>query len=263
MQRPRLSVTFITLNEASKIEQSLKAAAFADERIVVDSGSTDGTPEIAARLGAKVFHNPWPGFGQQKNFAADKASNDWVLNLDADEVLPPELVHEIKEWLTAQQVHLESGGIPAILSLPRKTFYHSQWIRYGGWYPNAVARLSHRKYARWTEPEIHERLEGTGPVQVTQNPLLHYSFDSIGDQISTNLRYARLGSRELSRRGQRFSLIRLLFKPISKFVECFFWKGGFLDGRLGLIIAVNAAHSMFLKQAFLLESEGSKQGVTQ
>jgi len=248
MPRPPLSVTFITLNEASKIEQSLRAASFAEELIVVDSGSTDGTPEIAARLGAKVFHNPWPGFGQQKNFAASQASHDWVLNLDADEVLTPELVLEIESWLS----HRTSTH--GVLSIPRKTFYHSRWIRYGGWYPNPVPRLAHRKTSRWSEPKLHERLEGEGPIQVAQEPLHHYSFDSIADQVRTNLRYAKLGAEELTARGQRFSLFKLILKPISKFLECYFWKLGLLDGKLGLIIAVNAAHSMFLKQAFLLES---------
>jgi glycosyltransferase involved in cell wall biosynthesis len=255
MQRPPLSVTFITLNEAKKIEASLKAASFADELIVVDSGSSDGTPEIAARLGARVFHNPWPGFGQQKNFAASKASNDWVLNLDADEVLTPELVSEIEQWLARAP---KTGKLP-ILSLPRKTFYHSQWIRFGGWYPNAVARLGHRSQARWTEPKLHEALKGEGEVQVARHPLLHYSFDSISDQVATNLKYARLGAEELARRGRRFSLALLVLKPISKFLECYFWKLGFLDGRLGFVIAVNAAHSMFLKQAFLLELIGKNK----
>jgi glycosyltransferase involved in cell wall biosynthesis len=247
MSRPPLSVTFITFNEAPRIEASLKAASFAEERIVVDSGSTDGTPEIARRMGAKVFHNPWPGYGAQKNYAAEKASHDWVLNLDADEVLTPELASEIQDWLARQ------NGTPRILSLPRKTYFRSQWIRFGGWYPNAVPRLSNRQHSRWSEPELHEKLEGKGPIEVAKNPLLHYSFDSISDQVETNLRYARLGARELARRGQRFSPLRLLFKPVSKFVECYFWKLGLLDGKMGLVIAINAAHSMFLKQAFLLE----------
>ncbi len=255
MHRPRLSVTFITLNEAGKIEASLRAASFADELIVVDSGSTDGTPDIAARLGAKVFHNPWPGFGQQKNFAASKATHDWVLNLDADEVLTPELAHEIEQWL----VQVPKTGRLPVLSLPRKTFYHSQWIRFGGWYPNAVARLGHRSQARWTEPRLHEALKGDGEVQVARYPLLHYSFDSISDQVATNLKYARLGAEDLARRGRKFSLALLILKPISKFLECYFWKLGCLDGRLGLVIAVNAAHSMFLKQAFLLELSGKKK----
>lgn len=248
MPRPPLSITIITLNEAEKLPRTLQSVAFADEVVVVDSGSTDGTPEIAQRHGARVVRHPWMGFGRQKNFAASQATHDWVLNLDADEVVTPELAVEIRGWLERQP----SG----MLAIPRKTYFGSQWIRFGGWYPNYVKRLSHRAHARWTEVDLHEELQGEGAVTRASSPLLHYSFDSIGDQVATNLRYARLGAGELGRKGQRFSLFRLLFKPVSKFIECYFWKLGCLDGRLGLVIAVNAAHSMFLRQAFLLEETG-------
>ena len=259
MSTPRLSVTIIALNEAQKLGQTLEALRFVDEIIVVDSGSTDGTPEIAQKHGAKVVSQPWLGFGKQKNFAASQASHDWILNIDADEVVTPELASEIQSWLR-QQAALAPLGTPAgILAIPRKTYYQGQWIRFGGWYPNAVKRLGHRTHSRWSEPELHESLEGEGVVTVASHPMLHYSFDSITDQIETNLKYARHGSRDLHRKGQRFSLIRLTLKPISKFIECYFWKLGLLDGRLGFIIAVNAAHSMFLKQAFLLE-QGSPPG---
>lgn len=252
MSRPRLSVTIIALNEAAKLPRTLQSLSFADEVVIVDSGSTDGTPEIAQKLGARVVRQPWMGFGRQKNFAASQTTHDWVLNLDADEVVTPELAVEIRGWLDRQP----SGILPGMLAIPRKTYFGDRWIRFGGWYPNYVKRLSHRAHSRWSEAEIHEELEGGGAITLASCPMLHYSFDSIDDQVRTNLRYARLGAGELRKAGRRFSLARLLLKPISKFLECYFWKLGCLDGRLGLVIAVNAAHSMFLRQAFLLEQQG-------
>jgi glycosyltransferase involved in cell wall biosynthesis len=255
MESVRLSITFITRNEAHQLERSLRSAAWADEIVVVDSESTDGTRELADKLGARVFNQPWQGFGKQKNIAQDHARNDWVLNLDADEVLTDELVAEIRDWLARQEKRRLRGDIPGLLAVPRKNFYREKWIRFGGWYPNTVVRLGHKSNARWTEPHLHERLEGRGNIDHARNPLLHYTFRSIAHQVSTNLRYAQEGSRELRRKGAAFSALRLLLKPIGKFLETYVWKLGFLDGRLGFIISVNAAHSMFLKQAFLLESD--------
>ncbi len=259
MDSVRLSITLITRNEAHQLERSLRSAAWADDLVVVDSESTDGTRELASGLGARVFNQPWQGFGRQKNIAQDHARNDWVLNLDADEVLTEELSREIQSWLVVQEKRRLEGKLPGRLAIPRKNHYGSQWIRFGGWYPNPVIRLGHRSNSRWSEPHLHEQLEGNGSVDCAQNPMMHFTFRSISHQVSTNLRYAFEGSRELRRRGSRFSALRLVLKPIGKFVETFFWKLGFLDGRLGFIISVNAAHSMFLKQAFLLEGEGGTQ----
>jgi glycosyltransferase involved in cell wall biosynthesis len=259
MDSVRLSITYITRNEAHQLERSLRSVAWADEVVVVDSESTDGTRELASGLGARVFNQPWQGFGRQKNIAQDHARNDWVLNLDADEVLTEELSREIRDWLVAQERQRLSGELPGRLAIPRKNHFGGQWIRFGGWYPNAVIRLGHRSNSRWSEPHLHEQLEGRGKIDRAQHPMLHFTFRSISHQVSTNLRYALEGSRELRKRGRRFSVLRLVLKPIGKFLETYFWKWGFLDGRLGFIISVNAAHSMFLKQAFLLENEGASQ----
>jgi len=259
MESVRLSITFITRNEAHQLERSLRSAAWADELIVVDSESTDGTRELADKFGARVFNQPWQGFGKQKNIAQDHARNGWVLNLDADEVLTDELSHEIRAWLAVQDARRLNGDSPGLLAIPRKNFYRNQWIRFGGWYPNAVVRLGHKSNARWTEPHLHERLQGSGKIETARNPLLHHTFRSIAHQVSTNLRYAEEGSRELRRNGSTFSVLRLVFKPIGKFLETYLWKFGFLDGRLGFIISVNAAHSMFLKQAFLLEGDEGRR----
>lgn len=252
MARPPISVTIITLNEEKNIRHAIQSVTWADEVIVVDSGSTDRTCEIAKELGAKVFSNPWPGYGQQKNFAQKKASNDWILNIDADEVVPAELAQEIQQSL--EKTRTEWADVRGFY-FPRKTYYLGRWIQHGGWYPNYLTRLSHRLYSGWTEPNVHEELKVTGQVQGLTHPLHHFAFSSIQDQILTNLTFSRLGSQDLKRTGQRASIKKLIFKPIGKFLETYILKRGFLDGLAGFIISVNAAHSMFLKYAYLSEAD--------
>lgn len=251
MTRPPLSITIITLNEEENIRHAIQSVSWADEIIVIDSGSTDQTVTIAKELGAKVFYNSWQGYGQQKNFAQKQASHDWVLNIDADEVISSELRSEIETALKKVQ----SGDLNAQgFYFPRKTFYLGRWIQHGGWYPNHLVRLVYRPSASWTEPHVHEELQVQGTVVGLTQPLHHYAFSSIQDQILTNLRFSRLGSQDLKRTGQKPSLCRLILKPIGKFIETYLIKRGFLDGLPGFIISVNAAHSMFLKYAYLIEA---------
>jgi glycosyltransferase involved in cell wall biosynthesis len=251
MSRPPVSVTIIALNEEHSISRTIESVRWADEVVVVDSGSTDRTVEIAKDLGARVFHNAWVGYGQQKNYAQRQSSNDWILNLDADETVSPELAKEIQEALSA----VANGSNQALgFAIPRRTFYMGRWIRHGGWYPNYLVRLADRRSARWSEPAVHESLEVQGEVARLTQAIDHFSFDSIYDQVVTNLNFSRLGSQELARRGKRPSLLKAILKPPGKFVETYLLKRGFLDGLPGFIISVNAAYSIFLKYAYLLES---------
>ncbi len=240
-----LSVTIVSLNEEAHISEALDSASWAAERIVVDCGSTDRTVEIAKAKGARVIHNAWPGYGQQKNFAQAQATQPWVLNIDADERIGPELRAEIEQAIQSSRY--------AGYRIPRKTLFMNRWIRHGGWYPNYLTRLARRDRSRWTEPEIHEELRVDGDVGTLAAPLIHYTFDGIEDQVSTNLRYSAAGSRALRAKGKGPSVALLVFKPIGKFLETYVLKRGFLDGLPGFIISVNAAHSMFLKQAYLFE----------
>ena len=252
MARVPVSVTIITLNEEKNLARALNSVSWAEEILVVDSGSTDSTVETARRMGARVLSNPWFGYGKQKNFAQANAANDWVLNIDADEELSPALSSEIRQAL-------ENAGNPgsgvAGYRFPRKTFYLGRWILHGGWYPNRLVRLVNRRHASWTEPGVHEELVVNGGVEDLRGDLNHYTFRSIQDQVLTNLNFARLGSQELRRQGQGPGIAKLLYKPVGKFIETYIIKCGFLDGLAGLIISVNAAHSMFLKYAFLFESD--------
>lgn len=247
---PRITVTLITYNEEALIAGALASVAWADEVIVVDSGSTDQTRAIAEKAGARVFSNPWPGYGQQKNFAHSQARGEWVLNIDADERVSPELRQEMVNAIA----EVEAGRTAhAGFSFPRKTYYLGRWIRYGGWYPNRLTRITRRVAGRWSEPPVHERLEIQGSVGALSAPLDHYTFASIEAQVEANLRYARLGSALLRERGGRANILKLLLKPWGKFMETYFLKQGFRDGIAGLIIAINAAYSVFMKYAFLFD----------
>ncbi len=251
MPRPPLSVTIIAKNEEGQIAQAIRSVAWAEEVLVVDSGSQDRTREIAEAEGARVIHHDWQGYGQQKNFAQEQARHDWVLSLDADERVSPELAAEIRTELG----RVDGSANPwAAFSMARRTFYLGRWIRYGGWYPNVLIRLSNRRLSRWTEPNVHEQLLVRGKVLRLKHDLEHDSFGSVHDQVLTNVRFSQLGTSDLRSKGKTGSVVLLLFKPIGKFIETYLLKRGFLDGLAGLIISVNAAHSMFMKYAALLES---------
>lgn len=205
-------------------------------------------------MGARVLTHAWKGYGQQKNYAQSQAAHDWILNIDADEEVTPELAQAIQSSVSAAQAGPVHG-----FYFPRKTFYLGRWIRFGGWYPNHLVRVAHRQHSAWTEPTVHEELKINGETRLIDSPLLHYTFSSIQQQVQTNLRYAQLGSEVLRQKGQAPSHFKLIGKPIGKFFETFFLKLGFMDGLPGFIISVNAAHSMFLKYAYLHESSIRKE----
>jgi len=250
--RPPLTAIIITLNEQSNIERCLKSLhSWVEEILLVDSGSNDNTVKIAEKYEARVLTNIWPGYGQQKNFAMTKAKHDWLLFVDADEEIDTELRKNIEELL-------KNPGEAQGAYMARKTFYLGRWIMHGGWYPNYLTRLAYRPHAKWTEPEVHERLEIAGKTVKLKGELLHYSFSSVADQVLTNLRFASLGSKVARKRGERGTLLKIIFKPLGKFLETYFWKRGFLDGFPGFVISVNAAHSIFMKYVGLRCEENSR-----
>lgn len=252
-KRPGLSAVVITLNEERNLERCLASLSWADEILVVDSGSTDRTREIAEARGCRFIVNQWLGYGQQKNFAMSQVRHDWVLSIDADEEVPPVTQAEIINFLARAD---SEGYLGA--SFARKTWYLGRWILHGGWYPNRLVRLVKRSQARWTEPPVHEELRVSGKVRALPVEIQHYSFANVSDQIATNVRFARLGAQELARRGERGSLLRILTKPIGKFLETYVWKRGFLDGFPGFVISINAAHSIFMKYVELRLAQNSR-----
>lgn len=252
MQLP-LSLVVITKNEEKNLSRCLKSVEGLSDIVVVDSDSTDRTCEFAQKMGARVLKKDWMGFGKQKRYAVEQAKNDWVLCLDADEALSDSLKSEIQNIFS--QLDPGTGYL-----LPRKSFHLGRWIGHGGWYPDYQLRLFNRKHLQWNEEPIHEKVVATKTAAL-KNPILHYLFEDLRDQIETNNRYSSLLAEKDFKNGKKFSFLKLLIKPKVKFLECYVLKLGFLDGLPGFIIAVGAAYSIFLRWAKLweLESVSAKQ----
>lgn len=240
----KLSVIIITQNESARIRRALDSVAWADEVVVVDSGSTDGTVALCRAAGAQVHEMDWPGFGPQKNRALGFATGDWVLSLDADEVVPPELRDEI------QQAIAGPGAFTAY-RIPRLSSFLGRPMRHSGWWPDHVCRLFRRGEARFTDALVHERLETTGPVGTLRNPLHHASVVTLDDSIDKMNRYSTDGARMLHEQGRRGSLAAALARGFWTFLRTYFLQAGFLDGREGLMLAIANAQGSYYRQAKL------------
>lgn len=241
--RPLLSIAVIARNEIDRIPALLDSVSFADEVVVVDSGSTDGTVELCRAAGARVEHRDWLGYAAQKQVALELANGAWVLNLDADEALSPKAADEV---LSAVR---NAGPDVAAYSMPRMSRYLNRWIRHGGWYPDRKVRLVRRGAGRWVGDGIHERLEVTARVEHLTHPILHYVYRGISDQIQTIDRFSTIAAEHRGRPGSTWYLLAGLFHAVGKFLECAVWKAGLLDGLPGLVIAVNSSFYVFLKHA--------------
>ena len=244
MMRRRLSVCIVAMNEADRIGECLRSADFADEWIVVDSHSTDETREIAASLGARVIERDWPGWVEQKNFAVDQATHDWVLCLDADEWVSPEMRQSV---LAALERDDGTDGF----EFARLTRYMGRWIRHGGWYPDRKLRLFRRDAGRFEGRNPHDRVRVKGRVERLEGDILHDPFRSLSDHLRTIDRYTTVAAEEKSARGVRVSVVDLVLRPFGKFVRMYVVKGGWLDGLAGFIVAITGSFYVFLKYAKL------------
>jgi glycosyltransferase involved in cell wall biosynthesis len=242
----RLSVTIITLNEEKNIRDCLESIKWADEIIVVDSGSTDRTVDICKEYTDYVFFNPWPGMNEQKALAMQKATNQWVLNIDADERVTPELRKDILKVLEKP----EFDGY----RFPRKNFFLGRWMRHGGWYPDHVLRLFRKDSAYYGGINPHDRvIIKTGKVGDIDAPLLHFTYNSFAQYISRQNSYSSSAALELFKRGKRVHPVMIPLRTLWKFIETFIVKRGFLDGSHGLIAAMGASYSTFQKYVKLWE----------
>lgn len=235
-----LSVIVITYNESARLRACLASVAFAGEVIVVDSGSTDDTVEIARSMGARVTRTTdWPGFGPQKNRALDLASGPWVLSIDADERVTTPLREQIEAAVARDDF--------AAYAVNRLSSYCGQYMRHSGWYPDPIVRLFRRGSGRFSDDLVHESLRVQGPVGRLDGQLLHESyanFESVLDKVN---RYSTAGAQSLHRRGVRGSLGKAIGHGLWAFLRTYLVKRGFLDGRLGLALAVSNAEGTYYR----------------
>jgi glycosyltransferase involved in cell wall biosynthesis len=244
---PKLTVTVITRDEASNIGAALDTVAWADEVLVVDSGSTDDTVAIARERGARVVVREWPGFSAQKNFAAAEASNDWVLSVDADERVTTDLAAEIRSLLAAEPA-------ARAYSVPRVSCYLGRWIRTTDWYPDRQARLYNRRAARWTGDYVHERLAVDGPQAALGGELQHHPYLDISHHLRTMDRYTTLAASQMLAQGRRAGAAGLLARPLGAFLRNYVLHGGWRDGGVGLTVSILNSYYVFLKFAKLREA---------
>ena len=243
--RERLSVVVITGNEAATIRGCLDSARFADEILVVDSFSTDDTVAIARSCGARVLQREFAGFARQKNWAIAQAAHEWVLQLDADERVTPELTEEILDLLSRRPAH-------EAYQVRRLNFFLGRPMRYTGWGFDRVTRLF-RRHVRFKDVEVHEEIDLPGPLPTLRARLDHHSFRSFAQYLRKIDLYSEYGARRAHREGRRASLEKILLRPPARFLRLYVLRLGFLEGMHGLVLSALAAFSVYLKYARLWE----------
>jgi (heptosyl)LPS beta-1,4-glucosyltransferase len=249
---PPVSVTIITLNEAARLKEALESVAWADERIVVDSGSTDETLAIAKAHADRVETRAWTGYADQKNFAASVARHDWILSLDADERVSLALADEIRQ--TLQHEPAARG-----FRMPRVTNYLGQWIRCTDWWPDWQLRLYDRRAGQWARVNVHESVRLDGPVTRLHGELLHYPYAGVSDHLATIDKYTTLAAADLYARGTRASWARIAMHPPLAFLRNYVLRFGFRQGVPGLVVSLLNSYYVLLKFAKLWELQ-QRQG---
>ncbi len=249
--RVPVSAVLIIRNAAALLEDCLASLHFADEILIVDSGSDDGSLEIAERHGARVLQKGWLGFGRQKQYAVEQAVNDWVLCVDADERVPIELAASIAAALAAPQ--------SPVYRMSRRNRFLGRWLAHGEGYPDWSPRLFDRNQARWSDDPVHEKVLYTVTPGTLEGDLLHESATDLADYLAKQNRYTTLAARQLLERGQSAAPAALLLSPLVRFIKMYFFRLGFLDGLPGLIHISIGCMNSFLKYAKLIELRRAKK----
>jgi glycosyltransferase involved in cell wall biosynthesis len=258
--RPSLSIAIIARNEAHSIASCLRSVAWANEIVVLDSGSTDDTVAICRAAGAIVESTDWPGFGAQKNRAIARCTGDWILSLDADEQVSAELRAEIERAIAAP-------GDAAGFRMPRLSSYLGRQMRHGGWWPDYVTRLFRRGRGRCSDDLVHERLLVDGPVGTLRHPLMHETFVDLEEVLDKVNRYSSAGADGMHAAGRRASFWSALRHGAWAFLRTYLLRAGFLDGREGFMLAVSNAEGtyyrylklMLLNERLRLGAQGTRQ----
>jgi glycosyltransferase involved in cell wall biosynthesis len=253
MTRLPISVCIIAGNEAHRISRALDSVAgwTAEIILVINEDVYDGTDKIAASSCAKIFREAWKGFGPQKQSAAEKCAQSWILNLDADETVSPELSKEIQKLFAAP----EKLQPFAAFSFPRRTFYCGRWIRYGDWYPDRQIRLWRRGQAQWSADAVHEKLTVQGTIGRLRGDLLHFSMESLEQQMKKTMAYADAFGRQCAEQKKSVHFSDLLLRPAWRFVRAYFFRLGFFDGWQGFVIARFAAIYTFLRYLTVYQAQ--------
>jgi glycosyltransferase involved in cell wall biosynthesis len=243
----KISAVLITYNEEANIEAALRSLeGIVSEIVVVDSFSTDLTVKIARRFTPKVFERKWTNYSDQKNYADGLASYPWILSLDADERLSPELREEIKALGPEEPAC--SG-----FSMPRRVYYLGRWIKHSGWYPDRKVRLFRKDRARWEGAYVHEDLVVDGEIRRLEGDILHFTYRNIADHLARINNFSDLGAQKLYAQRKKCRLRHLLLIPPGRFVKSYILRRGFLDGFAGLVIAVLNGYGIFVRYAKLRE----------
>jgi glycosyltransferase involved in cell wall biosynthesis len=249
--RAPVSAVLITRNAANVLEPCLDSLAFADEIVVVDSASNDGTGELAAQRGARVVQKEWLGFGRQKQFAVEQASNDWVLCLDADERVSAELAASIQAALAAP--------VSPVYRMARRNRFLGRWLAHGEGYPDWSPRLFNRMNARWSDDLVHEKVLYAVTPGTLQGDLLHDSTDDLTRYLERQNRYTTLAARQAFERGISAGTLHLLLSPVVRFFKFYILRLGFLDGVPGLLHISIGCMNSYMKYAKLIELHKAEQ----
>ena len=243
--RAPLSAVLITRNAAAVLDACLESLAFVDEIVVVDSASTDSTAEVATRRGARVVQKEWLGFGRQKQFAVDQAKHDWVLCIDSDERVSPELAESIRRALVSP--------VSPVYRMPRRNRFLGRWLSHGEGYPDWSPRLFNRMNARWSDDLVHEKVLYAVTPGTLQGDLMHDSSDDLAAYLDRQNRYTTLAARQAYELGRRSGVLRLFFSPVVRFFKFYILRLGFLDGVPGLLHISIGCMNSYMKYAKLLE----------
>ncbi|MDI6802234.1 MAG: glycosyltransferase family 2 protein [Bacteroidota bacterium] len=250
--KSKISVCVISFNEERNIEDCLKSVSWADEIIMVDSFSTDRTIELAKQYTSKIFVRKWEGYSEAKNFAVQNASNNWILSIDADERVTPELKNEIISVIN------DSSKRYTGYKVARQAYFLGKWIKHSGWYPGYVIRLFRKDSGTFSNSRVHERFELVGETGTLNNPLLHFTDDNLLHYFNKFNKYTSLAADDLEEKGTPFRIWYLFIKPIYTFFKMFILKRGFLDGLHGFVLSVLSSAYVFTKYAKLWEIKLSK-----
>lgn len=250
----KISTVIICKNEENNIRRCLESVKWTDEIIIYDSGSTDATLQICKEYNCKIFHNQeWTGFGNAKNNAVNFASNDWILSIDADEEVCDKLKDKIKNILSNNHNHYA-------FRVKRISFFMGKMVRFSGWQRDYPLRLFNRKYAEFNLKKVHESVQTSEKIRTLNEVLLHYTYPEINTHLNKMIHYSRLGAEQAFAKSKKTCILKALLNGFAKFLKMYLINLGFLDGKTGLILAVNSSFGVYLKYVFLWEMYNKQNG---